>query len=78
MFREDTPLNVVEGAEVRMAEYELQQFEVSRTESRGAVRRLLTEHAEYGGWELARLRRYPDGTRRVWLRRRIIKVMRTF
>jgi hypothetical protein len=63
--------------EVRMAEYELQQFEVSRTESRGAVRRLLTEHAEYGGWELARLRRYPDGTRRVWLRRRIIRVMRT-
>jgi hypothetical protein len=75
MFRE---VVVAEGAEVRMAEYELQQFEVSRTESRGAVRRLLTEHAEYGGWELARLRRYPDGTRRVWLRRRIIKVMRTF
>jgi hypothetical protein len=69
---------VPEGSEVRMAEYELQQFEVSRTETRGAVRRLLTEHAEYGGWELARLRRYPDGTRRVWLRRRIIKVMRTF
>ncbi|GAA0946506.1 hypothetical protein GCM10009554_42440 [Kribbella koreensis] len=68
---------VPEGSEVRMAEYELQQFEVSRTETRGAVRRLLTEHAEYGGWELARLRRYPDGTRRVWLRRRIIKVMRT-
>jgi hypothetical protein len=62
--------------EVQMAEYELQQFEVSRTESRGAVRRLLTEHAEYGGWELARLRRYPDGSRRVWLRRRIIRVMR--
>ena len=35
-----------------MAEYELQQFEVSRTESRGAVRRLLTEHAEYGGINL--------------------------
>jgi hypothetical protein len=73
MFREVTP----EGTEVRMAEYELQQFELSRTESRGAVRRLLTDHAEYGGWELARLRRYPDGRRRVWLRRRIIKVMRT-
>ena len=38
----------------------------------------LALQAEYGGWELARLRRYPDGTRRVWLRRRIIKVMRTF
>ncbi|MFC0623203.1 DUF5703 family protein [Kribbella deserti] len=61
-----------------MAEYEIQQFEVSRTLPRGAVRRLLAEHAEYGGWELARLRRYPDGTRKVWLRRRIIKVMRTF
>jgi uncharacterized protein DUF5703 len=70
-------VDVVGLVEVRMAEYELQQFELSRTESRGAVRRLLTEHAEYGGWELARLRRYPDGTRRVWLRRRIIRVMRT-
>jgi hypothetical protein len=77
MFREELVVLPV-GNEVRMAEYELQQFEVSRTESRGAVRRLLTEHAEYGGWELARLRRYPDGTRRVWLRRRVIKVMRTF
>jgi hypothetical protein len=77
MFREEVVVLPV-GNEVRMAEYELQQFEVSRTESRGAVRRLLTEHAEYGGWELARLRRYPDGTRRVWLRRRVIKVMRTF
>ncbi len=47
-------------------EYEVQQFTVSRTESRGAVRRLLADHAEYGGWELARLRR------------RIIRVMRTF
>jgi hypothetical protein len=61
-----------------MPEYEVQQLEMSRTVSRGAVRRLLAEHAEYGGWELARLRRYPDGTRRVWLRRRIIRVMRTF
>jgi hypothetical protein len=27
-------------------------------------------HAEYGGWELARVRLHSDGTRRVWLRRR--------
>jgi uncharacterized protein DUF5703 len=27
-------------------------------------------HAEYGGWELARVRLHPDGTRRVWLRRK--------
>jgi hypothetical protein len=27
-------------------------------------------HAEYGGWELARVVRYMDGTRRVTLRRK--------
>jgi hypothetical protein len=30
----------------------------------------LSLHAEYGGWELARVLRYADGTRRVWLRRK--------
>lgn len=30
----------------------------------------LSLHAEFGGWELARVVRYVDGTRRVWLRRR--------
>jgi Family of unknown function (DUF5703) len=57
-------------------EYEFQRFRLPRTISRAAVRRLLTERAEYGGWELARLRLYADGTRRVELRRRIIRVRR--
>jgi hypothetical protein len=30
----------------------------------------LSLHAEYGGWELARVVRYMDGTRRVTLRRK--------
>ena len=30
----------------------------------------LALHAEYGGWELARVQRYLDGTRRVLLRRK--------
>lgn len=30
----------------------------------------LSLHAEFGGWELARVQRYTDGTRRVWLRRK--------
>jgi hypothetical protein len=30
----------------------------------------LTIRAEYGGWELARVRLYADGTRKVVLRRR--------
>ncbi|CCB77812.1 conserved protein of unknown function [Streptantibioticus cattleyicolor NRRL 8057 = DSM 46488] len=49
---------------------------VPRGVSRNAARRLLTEHAEYGHWELDRLRLYPDGSRKVRLRRRIIRQVR--
>jgi hypothetical protein len=31
----------------------------------------LTIQAEYAGWELARVRLFPDGTRKVVLRRRV-------
>jgi hypothetical protein len=31
----------------------------------------LTIQAEFGGWELARVRLYPDGTRKVMLRRKV-------
>ena len=31
---------------------------------------MLSLRAEFAGWELARVLRFPDGTRRVWLRRR--------
>ena len=34
---------------------------------------MLVELAEQDGWELDRLRLGPDGTRRVQLRRRIIR-----
>jgi len=57
-------------------EYEFQRLQLPRTISRAAVRRLLTERAEYGGWELARLRLYADGSRNVELRRAIIRVRR--
>ncbi len=65
------------GPRTRADDYEFQRFSLSRTESRGAVRRLLTDRAEYGGWELDRLRLLPDGRRRVTMRRRIIRVART-
>jgi len=38
------------------------------TRVNAAVR--LALHAEYGGWELARVRKYTDGTRQVLLRRK--------
>ena len=58
-------------------EYEFQRMWLSRSQTRSAVCRLLTDAAEYGGWELARLRLFPDGTRKVVLRRKIIRVRRT-
>lgn len=57
-------------------EYEVRRVRLERDLSRGAVRRLLTDQAEYGGWELSRLRRYRDGTREAWMRRKIIRVRR--
>ena len=38
--------------------------------SRSTATAQLSLHAEFGGWELARVVRYMDGTRRVWLRRK--------
>jgi len=58
-------------------DYEFQRFWLPRSSSRTTVRRLLTDAAEYGGWELARLRRYRDGTRDIWIRRKIIRVPAT-
>jgi hypothetical protein len=61
---------------VRRVEYEVERVRLGRHLSRKAVRQLLTDHAEYGGWELARLRRYRDGTRDAWIRRKIIRFPR--
>lgn len=44
--------------------------------SRNVVRQFLVQRAEQGGWELARVRVAPDGTRRVLLRRKIIRQLR--
>lgn len=46
-------------------------------ESLAEVRRRLIDHAEYGKWELRRSRIYAGGSRKYWLRRRIMKVRRT-
>ena len=48
-----------------------------RGTSRSEARTLLTEHAEYGRWELAMVRVQMGGSRRIWLRRKIIRVVRT-
>ncbi|MFB9201744.1 MULTISPECIES: DUF5703 family protein [Nonomuraea] len=50
---------------------------IPRDLTREAARQLLTEHAEYGQWELARVRVHPDGSRHVRLRRKVIRVRST-
>ncbi|KDN81503.1 hypothetical protein KCH_67410 [Kitasatospora cheerisanensis KCTC 2395] len=62
---------------VRLPEYEYQSLRLPRGTSRNAARQLLTDHAEYGHWELDRLRLYPDGSRTVRLKRRIIRQVRS-
>ena len=58
-------------------EYEYRVLSIPRGTSRAEARRMLTEHAEYGRWELARVRVSMGGGHRVWLRRKIIRVVRT-
>ncbi len=52
-----------------MPDYEYQRLFLPRDVDRESARLQLTIHAEYGEWELSRLRLYPDGSRRVELRR---------
>ncbi|MDM8084262.1 DUF5703 family protein [Cellulomonas cellasea] len=59
------------------AQFEYRVLTFPGTVSRGDTRRRLTEEAEYGRWELARTRLYAGGERKVWLRRKIIRVRST-
>jgi hypothetical protein len=61
-----------------MVEYDYLVLYLPRGTSRDTARRILTDHAEYGSWELAKLRLYADGSREATLRRRIIRAVRTF
>jgi len=58
-------------------EYEYRVLMIARDMSRSQARRLLVELAEHEHWEVALVRLYAGGARRVWLRRRIIRVVRT-
>lgn len=58
-------------------DYEFQIITVPPRSSVSAVRATLTDEAEYGRWELARTRKYIGGGRKVWMRRRIIRVHST-
>ena len=59
------------------AYYEYRTVTLPRELSRGDVRKLLTDEAEYGRWELARTRLYLGGMRKVRLRRKAMRVPST-
>ena len=61
----------------RGVEWQFEKVTFSRELSRNAVTRLLVERAEHGGWELDRVQIRSDGTRRVVLRRKIIRQRQT-
>ena len=61
----------------RGVEWEFDRVTFSREFPRNVVTKVLVERAEHGGWELDRVRIGTDGTRRVVLRRRIIRAVRT-
>jgi hypothetical protein len=60
------------------AEYEFQRLTIPREFSKSFVTRMLVDRAEHGGWELDRVRILHDGTRKVVLRRKIIRQQRPY
>jgi hypothetical protein len=60
-----------------MVEYQYRVMVFPSGVSPGDLRRAVAQEAEYGHWELSRLLLYFGGVRKVWLRRKIIRVQRT-
>ena len=60
-----------------MVEYQYRVMIFPSAVSAGDLRRAVAQEAEYGHWELSRLLLYFGGARKVWLRRKIIRVQRT-
>ena len=56
--------------------YEYREVRLPAHTAREVARAVLTEFAEYGRWELDRHRIYPDGRRRIRLRRRVMRIPR--
>jgi hypothetical protein len=52
------------------AEWEYSPLRIPAEVGRLTAAAQLSLHAEYGGWELARVVKYMDGSRRVTLRRK--------
>ena len=56
--------------ETESDEFEYVPIRLPRDVTRVSASMRLALHAEFGGWELSRVRVYTDGSRRILLRRR--------
>jgi hypothetical protein len=52
------------------ADFEYQGLRIDANTSRSAAAVMLSLRAEFAGWELDRVLRFEDGSRRVWMRRK--------
>ena len=68
------PASVTRDADQR---YEYLLLSVAPHERLSEARARLTEHAEYGKWELTRSVVLYSGVRKYWMRRRVMRVERT-
>lgn len=66
-----------DGWQARGGQYEYRILTLGEATTHGEARRVLTDAAEYGRWELARSMLFAGGRRKVWLRRKIIRVHST-
>jgi len=63
------PAGEIEG-DPSDGEWEYRPLQLPGDVSRMTAAVRLAIQAEFGGWELSRVRLYPGGVRKVWLRRR--------
>lgn len=79
VVRHNGLMNAVTNIQYRVSRstWEYRELSFPRGTTTQQARAVLTEAAEYDHWELARVRIFRNGGRRVWLRRKTYAVPRT-
>ncbi|WP_234988047.1 DUF5703 family protein [Demequina sp. NBRC 110056] len=65
------------GRATAPSRFEWRVVDIPRDVTRAEALAVVREQVEYGRWELKRSQILVGGARRVWLRRRVMRVLRT-
>ncbi|QTG80147.1 DUF5703 family protein [Arthrobacter crystallopoietes] len=76
-MREQISSGSIQRERDHLRQYEYLVLTVNKGESVKEARRALAEHAEYGKWDLIRTRFYMGGSRKYWMRRKVLRVEAT-